>query len=258
MTLGGLAACGEGSPGPPTAQGKDVEPYINQQPTFSTDLDNQVYPAGYERFAQEIGVRISATTIPEADIRPKVTALLAAGTPPDGSYMHPSNSTSVAAAGLILPIDAFVSKDRSLNLPDLYPSVLAYFRAPSVSGHRRVRRGAGGEADLGLLVEHVHRRRDRHVDRGVPRLLLPGRQVGTDRRQPFHVVERPVLQGNRRRRRPRLASGGGLPGPAAGQPRRQPAAGEEHGAPAEPAPCHDTPRRLRQPACHLCCPRPRH
>ncbi len=112
----------------------DVELFIIQQPTFSTELDNQVYPAGYDLFRQKTGVRVTATTIAEADIRPKVTALVAAGTPPDGTYMHPSKIPSVAAAGLILPIEPYVSKDRSLNLPDLYPSVLAYFRAPSGTG----------------------------------------------------------------------------------------------------------------------------
>ncbi len=128
-----LAACGGQSPAQPP-QKKDVELSIIQQPTFSTELDNQVYPAGYDLFREKTGIRVTAQTIPEGDIRPKVTALVAGGTPPDGTYMHPSKITSVAAAGLILPIETYISKDKSLNLPDLYPSVLAYFRAPSGSG----------------------------------------------------------------------------------------------------------------------------
>jgi multiple sugar transport system substrate-binding protein len=111
-----------------------VELSIIQQPTFSTELDNQVYGAGYDLFRERTGIRVSAQTIAEGDIRPKVTALVAGGTPPDGTYMHPSKITSVAAAGLIVPIETYVSKDKSLNLPDLYPSVLAYFRAPSGTG----------------------------------------------------------------------------------------------------------------------------
>jgi len=130
----GLAACGEQAPGSAKVQKKDVELSIVQQPTFSTELDNQVYPAGYELFREKTGIRVSAVTIPEGDIRAKVTALVAGGTPPDGTYMHPSKITSVAAAGLIIPIEPYVSKDRSLNVSDLYPSVLAYFRAPSGSG----------------------------------------------------------------------------------------------------------------------------
>ncbi len=129
-----LAACGAQSAGPTVAQKKDVELSIIQQPTFSTELDNQVYPAGYDIFREKTGIRVTAQTIPEGDIRPKVTALVAGGTPPDGTYMHPSKITSVAAAGLIVPIEQYLSKDKSLNLPDLYPSVLAYFRAPSGSG----------------------------------------------------------------------------------------------------------------------------
>src|SRR5436190_3221916 len=128
-----LAACG-GQSASMTPQKKDVELSIIQQPTFSTELDNQVYPAGYDLFREQTGIRVSAQTIAEADIRPKVTALVAGGTPPDGTYMHPSKITSVAAAGLILPIETYISKDKSLTLADLYPSVLAYFRAPSGSG----------------------------------------------------------------------------------------------------------------------------
>ena len=128
-----LAACG-GQSTSPTPQKKDVELSIIQQPTFSTELDNQVYGAGYDLFREKTGIRVTAQTIAEGDIRPKVTALVAGGTPPDGTYMHPSKITSVAAAGLIMPIETYVSKDKSLNLPDLYPSVLAYFRAPSGTG----------------------------------------------------------------------------------------------------------------------------
>jgi multiple sugar transport system substrate-binding protein len=128
-----LAACG-GQSASSTPQKKDVELSIIQQPTFSTELDNQVYPAGYDLFREKTGIRVTAQTIGEGDIRPKVTALVAGGTPPDGTYMHPSKITSVAAAGLIVPIETYIAKDKSLNLPDLYPSVLAYFRAPSGSG----------------------------------------------------------------------------------------------------------------------------
>jgi multiple sugar transport system substrate-binding protein len=133
-TPAALAACGAQSAPPTAVQKKDVELSIIQQPTFSTELDNQVYPAGYDIFREKTGIRVSAVTIPEGDIRPKVTALVAGGTPPDGTYMHPSKITSVAAAGLIIPIEQYVSKDKALNLQDLYPSVLAYFRAPSGSG----------------------------------------------------------------------------------------------------------------------------
>src|SRR5947209_1628943 len=129
-----LAACGEQPAGPTPPQRKDVQLDIIQQPTFSTELDNQVYPAGYELFTQKTGIRVTAQTIAEGDIRPKVTAMVAAGSPPDGTYMHPSKITSVAAASLILPIETYISKDKSLNLADLYPNVLAYFRAPSGSG----------------------------------------------------------------------------------------------------------------------------
>jgi multiple sugar transport system substrate-binding protein len=128
-----LAACG-GHSASPTPQKKDVELSIIQQPTFSTELDNRVYPAGYDLFRQKTGIRVTAQTIAEGDIRPKVTALVAGGTPPDGTYMHPSKISSVANDGLIVPIETYISKDKSLNLPDLYPSVLAYFRAPRGTG----------------------------------------------------------------------------------------------------------------------------
>src|SRR5690242_7940807 len=82
-----LAACG-GQATSSTPQKKDVELSIIQQPTFSTELDNQVYPAGYDLFREKTGIRVTAQTIAEGDIRPKVTALVAGGTPPDGTYMH--------------------------------------------------------------------------------------------------------------------------------------------------------------------------
>jgi ABC-type glycerol-3-phosphate transport system substrate-binding protein len=134
FALIGFAACGERASGPAATQKKDVELSIIQQPTFSTELDNQVYPAGYDIFREKTGIRVSAQTIAEVEIRPKVTAMVAAGSSPDGSYVHPSKITSMAAASLLLPIETYVSKDKSLNLADLYPSVLAYFRAPSGSG----------------------------------------------------------------------------------------------------------------------------
>ena len=129
-----LAACGTQSSPAAAVQKKDVELSIIQQPTFSTEIDNQVYPPGYDLFREKTGIRVTAQTIPEGDIRPKVTALVAGGTPPDGTYMHPSKISSVAASSLIVPIEQYISKDKALNLPDLYPSVLAYFRAPSGSG----------------------------------------------------------------------------------------------------------------------------
>jgi len=128
-----LAACG-GQSASQTPQKKDVELSIIQQPTFSTEIDAQVYNAGYDLFREKTGIRVTAETIAEGDIRPKVTTLVAGGTPPDGTYMHPSKISSVANDGLIVPIETYLSKDKSVNLPDLYPSVLAYFRAPSGSG----------------------------------------------------------------------------------------------------------------------------
>src|SRR5947207_15980261 len=111
-----LAACGERAGETTTPQKKNVELSIIQQPTFSTELDNQVYPAGYDLFREKTGIRVTAETIAEGDIRPKVTALVAGGTPPDGTYMHPSKISSVANDGLIVPIETYLSKDKSVNL----------------------------------------------------------------------------------------------------------------------------------------------
>ena len=52
-----LAACG-GQSASMTPQKKDVELSIIQQPTFSTELDNQVYPAGYDLFREQTGIRV--------------------------------------------------------------------------------------------------------------------------------------------------------------------------------------------------------
>ena len=49
----------------------DVELSIIQQPTFSTEIDAQVYNAGYDLFREKTGIRVTARRSPRATSAPR-------------------------------------------------------------------------------------------------------------------------------------------------------------------------------------------
>jgi multiple sugar transport system substrate-binding protein len=133
---GVLAACRAapstgGQPGTPQ---KQVEISIYHRQAYTTELDQQVFPPAYELFRQQTGITVNETILNEGDIPDKLTAAIAGGAPPDGSYVHPQWVASMASRGMLVPLESYIAKDRALNLPDIYPALLDYFRFPTSGG----------------------------------------------------------------------------------------------------------------------------
>ncbi len=73
-------------------------------------------------------VTIDGTLLPEDNaFYDKITAMVAGGTPPDLSYVHPAYLAGFAAKGLLAPIEPFAAQDKTANIPDFYQTTLDYF-----------------------------------------------------------------------------------------------------------------------------------
>jgi ABC-type glycerol-3-phosphate transport system substrate-binding protein len=103
-------------------------------PAGDERLDQQVFTPAYARFRDQTGIMVAPLKLPEALIPDKVTTLVAAGTPPEGSHVHPQWLGSMAARGLVVAIEPYVAKDRALNPSEMLPALLDYFRWPTVGG----------------------------------------------------------------------------------------------------------------------------
>jgi multiple sugar transport system substrate-binding protein len=64
----------------------------------------------------------------DSEYVPKLVSLVAAGTPPDASYVHPAMLPGLAAKSVLTPIESFVQKDKSSHVEDFYPTTLDYYR----------------------------------------------------------------------------------------------------------------------------------
>jgi ABC-type glycerol-3-phosphate transport system substrate-binding protein len=113
---------------------KEVEITILPAGGFGEVLDQQVFPPAYALFHEKTGIKVTTLKVPENDIPDKLTTMVAGGTPPEGSYIHPQWVGSVVAAGLVMPIEPYVTKDRTLNVGDMFPTLLDYFRSPTTGG----------------------------------------------------------------------------------------------------------------------------
>lgn len=131
-----LAATGcAREPGAATGVGRpEIELTILPAGGFGEVLDQQVFPPAYALFREKTGIKVSTLKVPENDIPDKLTTMVAGGTPPEGAYIHPQWVGSVVAAGLVMPIEPYVAKDRALNVGDMFPTLLDYFRSPTTGG----------------------------------------------------------------------------------------------------------------------------
>jgi len=64
----------------------------------------------------------------DSEYVPKLVSLVASGTPPDASYVHPWMLPGLASKGILTPIEPFVQKDKSAHVEDFYPTTLDYYR----------------------------------------------------------------------------------------------------------------------------------
>src|SRR5262245_60219888 len=121
------AATAQIAAGPVTLNVTNVEAY-------SAELDKKVFPVGYEIFSKQNDgqIKVNETILPEnAQYYVKILTMIAGGTPPDASYVHPAQGLpQFAGTKTILPIDDYVKADASVNFPDLHPGPLNYYQYP--------------------------------------------------------------------------------------------------------------------------------
>ncbi len=73
-------------------------------------------------------ITIQGTLLPEDDqLYSKLLAMVAGGTPPDLSYIHPRALAQFAAKKVIIPVDPFVAQDKTANIDDFYKTTLEYY-----------------------------------------------------------------------------------------------------------------------------------
>lgn len=128
-----LAACGA----PPSAQPAQsarkapVTLPVWNHTSYGTEVDKSFYPVGYQLFKEQTGHTIDETVLPEnQEYIDKLTTSVAAGSPVEAVFVHPSWLPSLATAKVLAPIDAFASKDNSLKKADFYPGTITYYEFP--------------------------------------------------------------------------------------------------------------------------------
>lgn len=122
----GAAACGGAAPPAPAAKLADVT-------LTYMDRGGQPYAELHAARAQAMmdahpGLKISGEQT--SDMAAKVPALAAAGAAPD-VLVHVDHTQVVqfaALGGMLAPLDAYIARDRQLNLQDLQPEVQAQYR----------------------------------------------------------------------------------------------------------------------------------
>jgi multiple sugar transport system substrate-binding protein len=73
-------------------------------------------------------ITIQGTLLPEDDqLYSKLLAMVAGGTPPDLSYIHPRALAQFAAKKVIVAVDPFVAQDKTANVDDFYKTTLEYY-----------------------------------------------------------------------------------------------------------------------------------
>jgi multiple sugar transport system substrate-binding protein len=73
-------------------------------------------------------ITIQGSLLPEDDqLYSKLLAMVAGGTPPDLSYIHPRALAQFAAKKVIVPVDPFVAQDKTANIDDFYKTTLEYY-----------------------------------------------------------------------------------------------------------------------------------
>ena len=74
-------------------------------------------------------VTVGLTLLKEdSEYVPKLVSLVAAGTAPDASYVHPSMLPGLASKGALVSIENYVAKDKSSRVDDFYATTLDYYR----------------------------------------------------------------------------------------------------------------------------------
>ena len=124
-----LAACGAAD-GSSSAASASKEP-VTIEWSFAVDPGFDVPMLQNVKLFQNANPRITVTARDESGLggtgqTQKVLTQLAGGTPPDTTYFTAKQFMSYVAIDALLELDSRLSKDRAVNLPDVYPTTIEY------------------------------------------------------------------------------------------------------------------------------------
>src|SRR6266508_4115884 len=133
--LGGslLAACGGGpatreQPSGGTSR-RNVTLRVVYPPTSDADL--QIFQRIFKRFEEQYApykIDYDQENIGHGKVAEKLTTLVAGGTAPDVSLIHPSWATSLLSKGFFLELSDRMKKDKALRSDDLLPYCLEFYQ----------------------------------------------------------------------------------------------------------------------------------
>ncbi len=74
-------------------------------------------------------VTVALTLLKEdSEYVPKLISLVASGSAPDASYVHPAMLPGLASKSILTPVEPFASRDKLARIDDFYPTTLDYYR----------------------------------------------------------------------------------------------------------------------------------
>uniref|UniRef100_A0A7V3ZZN1 Sugar ABC transporter substrate-binding protein n=2 Tax=Thermus tengchongensis TaxID=1214928 RepID=A0A7V3ZZN1_9DEIN len=73
------------------------------------------------------GIQVEYINIPSAEYLAKITAMMAAGTPPDVFFLNNIDFPGMASRGVLAPLDAFLQRDK-YPTADIFPGILKAFQ----------------------------------------------------------------------------------------------------------------------------------
>jgi multiple sugar transport system substrate-binding protein len=121
---GGAASAPAGAPGRRSVALRVIYP-----PTSDADL--QIFTRIFKRFEEQFpgySVDHDAENIGHGKVAEKLTTLVAGGTPPDVSLIHPSWATSLLSKGFFTELSERMKKDKPLKSDDLLPYCLEFYQ----------------------------------------------------------------------------------------------------------------------------------
>jgi ABC-type glycerol-3-phosphate transport system substrate-binding protein len=135
LGAGTLAACTGGRPAPAPA----AAPAASKAPVtvavaaggWVTDVDKEVHRKVWQAF-QEVHPNVTLDINEIAFDTDKLLTAVAGGAPPDAAYIHPNSLPSVAAPGAYQSLDAYLRRDKSVDLKTVFPKVLEFHKFKGV------------------------------------------------------------------------------------------------------------------------------
>jgi len=73
------------------------------------------------------GIQVEYINIPSGEYLAKITAMMAAGTPPDVFFLNNIDFPGMASRGVLAPLDAFIQRDK-YPTADIFPGILKAFQ----------------------------------------------------------------------------------------------------------------------------------